>query len=36
MEDDELEFQEIYDAFQPKIHRYLKHFGFSSDLWDGG
>src|SRR3990172_11556723 len=24
MEDDELEFQEIYDAFQPKIHRYLK------------
>jgi len=25
MEDDELEFPEIYDAFQPKIHRYLKH-----------
>ncbi len=23
MEDTELEFQEIYDAFQPKIHRYL-------------
>lgn len=35
MDDGELEFQEIYDTFQPKIHRYLKQLvgdGEAEDL----
>ena len=34
MDDSELEFQKIYDAFQPKILRYLKHLAGEDEVED--